>query len=221
MIEAGSPPLGTGVNPEHAGPDWPAAVTGVETTQATTATTSTGFAFGKAAAAGLAGLALLGGLWFFAARHHQGASPSADSAPSAATTLSKMALGAPWPSTSTLSELVASGNTVVDNSTADREGARPVASHHSKDRLAEEVALLSRAETALHIGKPAVALEILNEHERKFSQGRLAEERIAARIQALCALGRTTEADTQLALLSPKSLHGEQSRQACGARKSK
>jgi hypothetical protein len=85
--------------------------------------------------------------------------------------------------------------------------------------LAEEVALLSRAQAAIRNGKPTVALDVLNEHERKFGNGLLSEERIAARVRALCALGRTSEADAQLARLSPKSLHG-QSPQACGSRKS-
>ena len=66
---------------------------------------------------------------------------------------------------------------------------------------------------------PARLSRLLNEHERRFGNGLLAEERIAARIQALCALGRTTEADAQLARLSPKSLHGEPARQACSSRK--
>jgi hypothetical protein len=78
--------------------------------------------------------------------------------------------------------------------------------------LSEEVAIISRAETALRGGKPAAAIEILNEHERKFSNGLLAEERIAAQAQALRALGRTAEADAQLTKLSPNSLHGRNSR---------
>jgi hypothetical protein len=86
--------------------------------------------------------------------------------------------------------------------------------------LAEEVAIIARAETALRSARPALALEVLNEHERKFGNGLLAEERIAARAQALCALGRTAEADAQLTQLSPNSLHGQPSQKACGPRKS-
>jgi hypothetical protein len=48
----------------------------------------------------------------------------------------------------------------------------------------------------------------------------LAEERTAAKIQALCMLGRVSDADKQLGRLSPQSLHGETSRQACSAAKS-
>jgi hypothetical protein len=79
---------------------------------------------------------------------------------------------------------------------------------------------MSRAEVAINSGRPAAALEVLSEHERKFGNGLLKEERIAARVQALCALGRNAEAEAQLAQLSSKSLHETESRQACGWRKS-
>ncbi|HEX2671109.1 MAG TPA: hypothetical protein VHM25_09575 [Polyangiaceae bacterium] len=88
----------------------------------------------------------------------------------------------------------------------------------SRGGLTEEVALLSRAETELHAGRPAKALVALAEHQRKFPRGALAEERTAAKIQALCALGRNEEANTQLRQLlhiSPKSALEERSRQAC------
>ncbi len=88
----------------------------------------------------------------------------------------------------------------------------------SRDSLAEEVALLSRAETELHAGRPAKALLALAEHQRKFPRGALAEERTAARIQALCALGRSDEANAQLRQLlhiSPNSPQEERARQAC------
>jgi|SRR6478735_7048208 len=87
-----------------------------------------------------------------------------------------------------------------------------------RDGLAEEVALLSRAETELHAGHPAKALVALTEHQRKFPRGALAEERTAARIQALCALGRSDEANVQLRQLlhiSPNSALEERTRQAC------
>jgi len=86
------------------------------------------------------------------------------------------------------------------------------------DRLAEEVELLSRAETDLHAGRFAAALGVLDEHGRKFARGTLAPERRAARIQALCRLGRTAEADVELARLSPGSLHEARAREACGAK---
>jgi hypothetical protein len=92
-----------------------------------------------------------------------------------------------------------------------------------RDGLSEEVAIMSRAESDLHGGRPESALKALGEHERKFGNGVLAEERTAARIQALCALGRTAEADAQLARLirtAPNSPHTERARQACQKKQS-
>ena len=187
-------------------------------TAQTAATSNTaGLLFGKVSAIGLAGLVLLGSLWFFTARVHRAASSESNAAPSAAATIqadTALAPSAIAPST-TGSAPPEAGKVAALPNTPDDAEARP---HHARDRLAEEVALLSRAETALHSGNAAVALDVLNEHERKFRHGLLAEERIAARIQALCALGRNAEADALLAQLSPKSLHGELSQRACSSR---
>jgi len=85
------------------------------------------------------------------------------------------------------------------------------------DTLSEEVTILSRAQTELHSGHAANALRLLAEHERRFSHGILAEERTAAKIQALCALGRVTAANSLIGKLSPQSLHGETAREACSS----
>lgn len=197
-----------------------AAVLGAEASQAAATSASSGLLFGKVPAMSLAGLALLGGIWLFAARNHRDESPSRDSAASVVTTSSSVqivsASSAAPPSTATRVD-----TDRTEASTApERVESRPAApAAHNRDRLAEEVALLSRAEMALRSGKPAVALDVLNEHERRFGNGLLVEERIAARVQALCALGRKAEADAQLARLSPKSLHGAQPGQACAGRK--
>lgn len=95
-----------------------------------------------------------------------------------------------------------------------RVAPRPAASG-----LAQEVAILSRASAELHAGRPAAALAALDEHQRKFPGGVLAQERAAARIQALCALGRTGEARAAIARLartSPTSPHLARARKACG-----
>lgn len=89
------------------------------------------------------------------------------------------------------------------------------AARRPSDRLAEEVAILSRAETELHAGRYSSALRVLDEHERKFPRGTLAQERLAARIRALCALGRTADADAALARLSRSSVHEGRTRAAC------
>lgn len=88
-----------------------------------------------------------------------------------------------------------------------------------RDNLSEEVAILSSAQAELHSGRAENALRLLAEHERKYRRGILAEERTAAKIQALCALGRVTEANALLGKLSPQSLTGESARQACSSSK--
>jgi hypothetical protein len=95
---------------------------------------------------------------------------------------------------------------------------RAPGARRGSSRLAEEVAILSRAETELHAGRAASALAVLEEHRQKFPNGALAQERIAARIHALCALGRVTEAEAALARLkrvSPGSPQEGRAREAC------
>ena len=97
---------------------------------------------------------------------------------------------------------------------------RTPAMARSEDSLAREVALLSRAGAELHAARPAAALLALAEHERKFPSGALAEERAAARARALCALGRTKEAQAELARLeraSPGSPHAVRAARACAS----
>jgi outer membrane protein assembly factor BamD (BamD/ComL family) len=87
------------------------------------------------------------------------------------------------------------------------------------DSLPEEVRLLSKAEQQLSAGRADDALRTLGEHERRFPGGVLAEERLAARVQALCALGRVTEARADLARLArayPQSPHLDRARKFCG-----
>ena len=87
------------------------------------------------------------------------------------------------------------------------------------DSLPEEVSLLSKAEQQLNGGRADEALRTLGEHERRFPSGALAEERLAARVQSLCALGRVGEARTELAKLGrtyPGSAHFDRARRFCG-----
>jgi hypothetical protein len=91
-------------------------------------------------------------------------------------------------------------------------------SSRTEDHLALEVAILSRAGAALRGGRPGAALEALDEHQRRFPSGVLSQERSAARIQALCALGRTREGLSELARLerrAPTSPHVVRARKAC------
>ncbi|NUO53815.1 MAG: hypothetical protein HOV80_33640, partial [Polyangiaceae bacterium] len=60
--------------------------------------------------------------------------------------------------------------------------------------LRSEVAVLQSAQKSLQSGKPAAALAALDAHEKKYGAGSLSEERAAARVFALCDLGRESEA---------------------------
>jgi hypothetical protein len=95
---------------------------------------------------------------------------------------------------------------------------RPAPARPAEDRLAQEVALLARATSSLHSNRPADALKVLDEYQRRFPKGLLTEERRAARAQALCALGRPSEAKAELARLAPKSLAAARAKQVCDAR---
>jgi hypothetical protein len=167
--------------------------------------------------------ALVGGALLFVPRlwhSGEGAAP----APRASASVSPSALigSSPVPATAETVSIVAEplpGPSVPGAGTvASRPPEGQKATARSRDGLADEVALLSRAETELHAGRPANALLALGEHQRRFPRGTLAEERTAARIQALCALGRTDEANAQLRQLlhiSPNSAHEARARQAC------
>jgi hypothetical protein len=94
------------------------------------------------------------------------------------------------------------------------------ASRRMPDRLAQEVSILSRAASELHAGRAASALKAIDEHQARFPNGLLSEERRAARARALCALGRRAEADAELgrlARVAPQSPHVARARQFCSA----
>lgn len=78
------------------------------------------------------------------------------------------------------------------------------------DSLGEEVAILTLAGKELRNGRPAAALKALDEHQRRFPSGALAQERTASRIQALCALGQTSQAAAESAKLPRTSLGSPQ-----------
>jgi len=85
------------------------------------------------------------------------------------------------------------------------------------DRLAQELAFLERATSALHAGRPSNALKVLDEYQRKFPNGLLALERGAARAQALCSLGRQSEALAELSRLPAQSPGVARVKQMCDA----
>ncbi|HET8934910.1 MAG TPA: hypothetical protein VFN67_15790 [Polyangiales bacterium] len=94
--------------------------------------------------------------------------------------------------------------------------AKPRASAAPRDQLAREVALLSRATTALHAGDAAAALETLEEHQRKFPHGSLREERSIAKAQALCSMGREREGRAELERLPDNAPATIRARRSCG-----
>jgi hypothetical protein len=96
--------------------------------------------------------------------------------------------------------------------------ARSSIASRPSDSLQEEVRILSRAEQQLNSGHADEALKTLAEHERRFPDGALAEERMAARVQSLCALGRVPAARADLAKFAhayPRSPYLDRARRFC------
>jgi hypothetical protein len=173
----------------------------------------------KAAAASVVGIALLGGAaWLYWGPHRAPHTPQVEVLGASASVVITD------PVDSGTSASVASGGVAELPSAQATESkiATPGSNAtrgkgRNRDRLAEEVALISRAQSEISASRPDNALRVLDDHERKFPSGILTEERIAARVQAYCALGRTTEATAQLERLSPSSLHNRRQSQAvCG-----
>lgn len=158
------------------------------------------------AAVGIAGSAV------FLALHEPAATPARDPAPQVLVSPSPEAPPVAPVATHVIAEsaavaLPASGVSVAS-------ARRPT------DRLAEEVAILARATSELHAGRAANALRAIDEHQRKFPRGVLAQERRAARVQALCALGRRGEAQPELdrlARIAPQSPNTLRAQQVCGS----
>ena len=85
--------------------------------------------------------------------------------------------------------------------------------------VADEARLLREANAALHAGNGAGALALLDEHQRKYPNGALSEERAAERVFALCTLGRVDQARREAVSFlkwHPKSLFAKSIRESCG-----
>lgn len=63
------------------------------------------------------------------------------------------------------------------------------------DRLLDETQALAKVQDALSRHDPNLAWTLLEQQDRQFPSGQLGEERAAAKVLALCAAGRTTEAN--------------------------
>jgi hypothetical protein len=106
-------------------------------------------------------------------------------------------------------------------SPSDRMGSSVTESSKPGNEIRQEVALLSKAQTALSRGRPQEALAALSEHAQRFPKGVLTEERVATRARTLCALGRRPEAETELKRierLNPTSAYLARARESCGSR---
>jgi len=83
-----------------------------------------------------------------------------------------------------------------------------------------ELELVRAAEEDLHRGNPGRALEILAEHERRFPDGMLWEEREVTRILALCQIGNAAAARAQaqrFIVRAPASPFADRVRQGCAS----
>ncbi len=90
------------------------------------------------------------------------------------------------------------------------------------ETLEEETKALGQALSALRASHPDTALALLDAQDVRYPRGALAEERAAARIEAMCALGRAGEA-TSLAsrflAQHPRSLQAARVRASCAGPK--
>jgi hypothetical protein len=83
---------------------------------------------------------------------------------------------------------------LVEESAPARKAARSTAEVEPEDSLGAEVELLRRARAAANAGNHGEALDVLQQHQRRFPRGKLARERDMSRLKAYCALGKQAEA---------------------------
>lgn len=77
------------------------------------------------------------------------------------------------------------------------ESAPQVSGAAPPSSLEGEMRLVREAQESLRNGKPEQALQLLDRHQVEHPNGALGEERSAARVVALCSLGRTHEAQQE------------------------
>jgi hypothetical protein len=102
---------------------------------------------------------------------------------------------------------------------AEPRGAEPDApAPRPVDALAGEMGALRDAHGALQGGDPARALSLLDAQSATYAGGQLREERDAARVTALCKLGKKDEARAAAARFlseNPRSVLADRVRNAC------
>jgi hypothetical protein len=165
--------------------------------------------FGAGAAA--VGLAIVAGLML------RPATPSANPPPPAPQVTSVTPLSAPQ------TPVVLDPPSVpVESLHAVPVQAQPVAklAPSEESTLEKELLLLRDAKSALDRGDSAKALSVLDQHEKTYPDGVLAEERGATRVLALCAAGRTQDAKLSardFLAKYPRSPSAVRVRASCGA----
>ncbi len=98
---------------------------------------------------------------------------------------------------------------------------KPAVAKPSVDPVAEEVALLAEARSALGAGEASRAIGLLARHRKRFPDGLLARERDVSWITALCVLGRADEARKRadsFLRAHGSSPHAAKVRASCGGR---
>jgi hypothetical protein len=101
-----------------------------------------------------------------------------------------------------------------------RPRARSGSAAPTEDALEVEARGLGEAHGALQEGDPARALRLLDQQSTAYAGGQLGEEREAARVLALCKLGRVDEASAARARFldaHPRSPLADRVRNACAA----
>jgi hypothetical protein len=170
---------------------------------------------GSSAVTGAAiGVCLVGGLLLYLGRSEPPPPPSPPVEARPASTGATAPLIQPAPS-SLVPPLSPSELAMEAGPSSSLPASRSSSGRPRQDGLAQEVALLSRATSALRAGRAEEALKALNEHQREFPNGVLGEERRAAKAQALCSLGRVAEGRAELARLSPQSLAARRAAKVC------
>ncbi|HWB76303.1 MAG TPA: hypothetical protein VG755_15135 [Nannocystaceae bacterium] len=93
---------------------------------------------------------------------------------------------------------------------------KPVAA--TTDDLVVELGLVRRARRALQDGDPKGALAMLDAHAHAFPQGQMLEDRLALRIEALCAAGAERQARAEAKALRRRFPGSAHAAQPCGAK---
>jgi hypothetical protein len=176
-----------------------------------------GFLGGKGVAVGLAALVVIGGASVGYWRSRTETRPRAPSVPTSAA-LAPAAPSLPEPEPA---PALAAAREAQPAARSNRSRSTAAAREPGTD-VAGEIALLNDAQRALANGQPDRALALLERHARQFPRGSLTEERAAARIIALCDLGRVTAARAETAAFVrqfPSSPLTDRVRAACAIEK--